>query len=33
VSCGFAIWVDDARVVFRLVYLALVQVLGWLVLC
>jgi transposase InsO family protein len=32
VSCGFAIWVDDARVVFRLVYLALVQVLGWLVL-
>lgn len=28
----FAVWVDDAGVVFRLVYLALVQVLGWLVL-
>jgi putative transposase len=30
VSCGFVVEVDDAGVVFRLVYLALVQVLGWL---
>jgi hypothetical protein len=32
VSWSFAVSVDDAGVVFRLVYLALVQVLGWLVL-
>ena len=32
VDCGFAVQVDDVVVVFRLVYLALVQVLGWLVL-
>jgi putative transposase len=32
VSWVFAVWVDDAGVVFRLVYLALVQVLNWLVL-
>jgi hypothetical protein len=32
VSWGFAVQVDDVVVVFRLVYLALVQVLGWLVL-
>jgi hypothetical protein len=32
VSWGFAVWVDDAGVVLRLVYLALVRVLNWLVL-
>jgi len=32
VSWGFAVWVDDAGVALRLVYLALVQVLNWLVL-
>jgi hypothetical protein len=32
VSWGFAVSVDDAGVVFRLVYLALVQVLNWMVL-
>jgi hypothetical protein len=32
VSCRFVVRVDHVGVVFRLVYLALVQVLGWLVL-